>query len=256
MNLVLNARDAMPDGGTVTLATRNVELDAAFFEQQGMAPRPGHYCLLSVHDTGMGMDEQTAGRVFEPFFTTKGLGKGTGLGLSTVYGIVLEGQGVITLSTQLEQGSTFRVYFPHTMSAGRQEVAAGPTPAGDVRGTETILLIEDEALVRQLLKVVLSSRGYTILEAGTGKAACDTADGHSGEIHLILSDVILPDDKGPLVAERLRAMRPGIKMLFMSGYLGLKSDHEHSMIRQHPFIQKPFTLQALLETVHRVLDSA
>ena len=256
MNLVLNARDAMPDGGTVTLATRNVELDAAFFEQQGMAPSPGPYCLLSVHDTGMGMDEQTAGRVFEPFYTTKGLGKGTGLGLSTVYGIVLETQGVITLSTQLGQGSIFRVYIPQTTSAGRQEVAAGPTLAVDVRGTETILLIEDEVLVRQLVKVVLSSRGYSILEAGTARAACQAADGHSGEIHLILSDVILPDDRGPLVAERLRATRPGIKMLFMSGYLGLESDREHMMIRQHPFIQKPFTLPALLETVRTVLDSA
>ena len=139
-----------------------------------MAPRPGHYCLLSVHDTGTGMDEQTAGRVFEPFFTTKGLGKGTGLGLSTVHGIVLEGQGVITLSSQLGQGSTFRIYFPHTTSVVRQEVAAEPTLAVDVRGTETILLIEDEPSLRQLLKVVLSSRGYTILEAGTGKAALET----------------------------------------------------------------------------------
>ena len=256
MNLVLNARDAMPDGGTVTLKTRNVDLGDAFFEQQGMAPRPGRYCLLSVHDTGTGMDEQTAGKVFEPFFTTKGLGKGTGLGLSTVHGIVLEGKGVITLSTKLGQGSTFRIYFPHTTSAGHQEVAPGPILAMDMRGTETILLIEDEPLIRQLLKVVLSSRGYTILEAGTGKAACDIGAGHPGEIHLILSDVILPDDKGPLVAERLRAMHPCIKMVFMSGYLGVESDQEHILIRQHPFIQKPFTLPALLETVHKVLDSA
>ena len=256
MNLVINARDAMPNGGTVTLKTRNVELDAAFFDQQGMAPRPGHYCLLSVHDTGTGMDEHTAGRVFEPFFTTKGLGKGTGLGLSTVYGIVLESQGVITLSSQLGQGSTFQVYFPHTTSAGRKEVAAGPTLAVDVRGTETILLIEDEPRLRQLLKVVLSSRGYTILETGTGKAALDTSAGHRGEIHLILSDVILSDDKGPIVAERLRAMRSGIRMLFMSGYVGMESDQEHILIRQHPFIQKPFTLPVLLETVRRVLDSA
>ena len=256
MNLVINARDAMPEGGIVTLKTRNVELDAAFFDQQGMAPRPGPYCLLNVHDTGTGMDEHTAGRVFEPFFTTKGLGKGTGLGLSTVYGIVLESQGVITLSSQLGQGSTFRVYFPHITSADRKEVAAGGTLAVDVRGTETILLIEDEPHLRQFLKVVLSSRGYTILETGTGKAALDTSASHPGEIHLILSDVILPDDKGPIVVERLRAMRSGIKMLFMSGYLGMESDQEHTLIRQHPFIQKPFTLPDLLETVRRVLDSA
>ena len=256
MNLVINARDAMPHGGTVTLKTRNVELDAAFFEQQGMALRPGHYCLLSVQDTGTGMDEQTTGRVFEPFFTTKGLGKGTGLGLSTVKEIVQHSQGVITFSTQLGQGSIFRVYVPHASSAVRQEVALESTPTADVRGTETILLIEDEPLVRQLLQVLLSSRGYTLLEAATGKAAYDSAAVHPGEIHLILSDVILPDDRGPIVAERLRAVRPGIKMLFMSGYLGKESDQEHSLIQQHPFIQKPFTLHNLLEMVRRVLDSA
>ena len=256
MNLVINARDAMPHGGTVTLETRNVELDAAFFEQQGMAPRPGDYCLLSVQDTGTGMDEQTTGRLFEPFFTTKGLGKGTGLGLSTVKEIVQHSHGVVTFSTQLGQGSTFRVYFPHATVAVCQEVAVESAPTADVRGTETILLIEDEPLVRQLLQVVLSSRGYTVLEAGTGKAACDTATVHSGEIHLILSDVILPDDRGPAVAERLTTVRPGIKMLFMSGYLGMESDQEHILIQQHPFIQKPFSLPDLLETVRRVLDLA
>ena len=255
MNLVINARDAMPEGGTVTLETRNVELDAAFFAQQGMASRPGRYCLLSVRDTGTGMEEQTARRVFEPFFTTKALGKGTGLGLSTVHRIVQESHGVVTLSTQLGQGSTFRAYFPHTTSAVRQVVQAGSTLAVDVRRAETILLIEDELLLRQLLQAVLSSRGYTILEAGTGKAAADIAANHTGEIHLILSDVILPDGRGPHVVERLRAIRPGIKVLFMSGYLGMESDQANLLIRQHSFIQKPFDLPDLLETVHRVLES-
>jgi two-component system, cell cycle sensor histidine kinase and response regulator CckA len=256
MNLVINARDAMPDGGTVTLKTGNVRLDAEFFEQQGMVPRPGHYCLLSVQDTGTGMDEQTARKVFEPFFTTKGLGKGTGLGLSTVKDIVQHSHGVVTFSTQLGQGSTFRVYFPHATSAVRQEVEVVSTMAADVRGTETILLIEDEPLVRQLLKVVLSSRGYMVLEAGTVKAACDSIVEYQGEIHLILSDVILPDGRGPHGVEQLRAMRPGIKVLFMSGYLGVESDQENIVIQQHPFIQKPFALPDLLETVRRVLSSA
>lgn len=256
MNLVINARDAMPDGGTVTLKTSNVELDAAFFEQQGLPPRLGGYCMLSIQDTGIGMDEQTMGRAFEPFFSTKGLGKGTGLGLSTIQRILLECQGLITVSSHPGKGTTFRAYFPHTTSVGHQAKAAGPTLAVDVRGTETILLIEDESLVRQLLKVVLSSRGYTILEAETGKAACHTAARHPGEIHLILSDVILPDDRGPIVAERLREIRPGIKMMFMSGYLGVDSDQEHILLQQHAFIQKPFTLPALIEMVHRLLASA
>ncbi|MEP6932438.1 MAG: PAS domain S-box protein [Nitrospirota bacterium] len=255
MNLVINARDAMPEGGTVTLETRNVELDAAFFAQQGMASRPGRYCLLSVRDTGTGMDDQIASRVFEPFFTTKPLGKGTGLGLSTVYRIVQDSHGVVTLSTQLGQGSNFRVYFPHTTSAVRQEVQAGSTLAADVRRMETILLIEDELLLRQLLQVVLSSRGYTILESGTGKAAGEIAANHTGEIHLVLSDVILPDGRGPDVVERLRGIRPGIKVLFMSGYLGMESDQAHSLTQQYSFIQKPFDLPDLIETVHRVLES-
>ena len=250
MNLTINARDAMPDGGTLTLETRNVRLGAGFFKEQGIDPRPGRYCQFSVCDTGMGMDKQTARRVFEPFFTTKSLGKGTGLGLSTVDKIVQHNQGLITLSTELGLGSHFRVYLPRATGAvGEEEVAA------DLRGSETILLIEDEPLVRQFLKVVLSSQGYTILEVGTGKAACDRSVGYEGEIHLILSDVILPDGRGPHVVEQLMAMRPGMKALLMSGYVGVESDQDNRQIQQYPFIQKPFALPALFETVRRVLDS-
>jgi two-component system cell cycle sensor histidine kinase/response regulator CckA len=256
MNLTVNARDSMPRGGDLVLETRNVELDAAFFEQQGMVSTPGPYCMLSMRDTGMGMDEQTAGRVFEPFFTTKDPGKGTGLGLATVYGIVRQSQGVITLSTQLGQGATFRIYFPRDKAATRQDVATASEPAATSGGRETILLIEDHPLVRELVKVVLSSRGYTVLEAGDGKAALDISSGHQGEIHLVLSDVILPGERGPIVVDRLRAIRRGMKALFMSGYLGGEFNQEDIQIYQSSFLQKPFTTHVLLQKVRMVLDSA
>jgi two-component system, cell cycle sensor histidine kinase and response regulator CckA len=256
MNLTVNARDSMPRGGDLVLETRNVELDAAFFEQQGMVSTPGPYCMLSMRDTGTGMDEQTAGRIFEPFFTTKDPGKGTGLGLATVYGIVRQSQGVITLSTQLGQGATFRIYFPRDTAATRQDVAAASEPAATLGGRETILLIEDHPLVRELVKVVLSSRGYTVLEAGDGKAALDISSGHQGEIHLVLSDVILPGERGPIVVDRLRAIRRGMKALFMSGYLGGEFNQEDIQIYQSSFLQKPFTTHVLLQKVRLVLDSA
>ena len=200
--------------------------------------------------------EQTAGRIFEPFFTTKDPGKGTGLGLATVYGIVRQSQGVITLSTQLGQGATFRIYFPHDTAATRQDVATASEPAATLGGRETILLIEDHPLVRELVKVVLSSRGYTVLEAGDGKAALDISSGHQGEIHLVLSDVILPGEKGPIVVDRLRAIRRGMKALFMSGYLGGEFNQEDIQIYQRSFLQKPFTTHVLLQKVRMVLDSA
>ena len=256
MNLTVNARDSMPRGGDLVLETRNVELDAAFFEQQGMVSTPGPYCMLSMRDTGTGMDEQTAGRIFEPFFTTKDLGKGTGLGLATVYGIVRQSQGVITLSTQLGQGATFRIYFARDTVATRQDVATASEPAATLGGRETILLIEDHPLVRELVKVVLSSRGYTVLEAGDGKAALDISSGHQGEIHLVLSDVILPGERGPIVVDRLRAIRRGMKALFMSGYLGGEFNQEDIQIYQSLFLQKPFTTHVLLQKVRMVLDSA
>lgn len=255
MNLAVNARDSMPGGGDLVLETRNVELDAAFFEQHGMVSTPGPYCMLGVRDTGTGMDEQTAGRIFEPLFTTKDPGKGTGLGLATVYGIVRQGQGVITLSTQLGQGATFQIYFPRATAATRQDVAAASEPAATLGGRETILLIEDHLLVRELVKVVLSSRGYTVLEAGDGKAALDACSGHQGEIHLVLSDVILPGERGLIVVDRLRAMRRGMKVLFMSGYLGGEFNQEDIQIHQSPFLQKPFTTHVLLQKVRMVLDS-
>ena len=255
MNLAVNARDSMPGGGDLVLETRNVELDAAFFEQQGMVSTPGPYCMLGMRDTGTGMDEQTAGRIFEPFFTTKDPGKGTGLGLATVYGIVRQSQGVMTLSTQLGQGATFRIYFPCDTAAPRQDVAAASETAATLGGRETILLIEDHPLVRELVKVVLSSRGYTVLEARDGKAALDISSGHQGEIHLVLSDVILPGERGPIVVDRLRAMRRGMKVLFMSGYLDGEFNQEDTQIHQSSFLQKPFTTYVLLQKVRMVLDS-
>jgi PAS domain S-box-containing protein len=255
MNLAVNARDAMPSGGDLELATRNVELDEAFLEQQGMASIPGPYCMLSVRDTGIGMDEQTVGRIFEPFFTTKGLGKGTGLGLATVYGIVQQGQGVIAVSTQPGQGTTFRVYFPQALSVVSQDGVAVTTSAAIPGGTETILLIEDEPLVRSLVKKALSSRGYTVLEAGTGKAAQEASTGYQGQIHLVVSDVILPGERGPLVVEQLKTRRPDMKILFMSGYTGSQSELEDHQLNRYPFISKPFPSHVLLQKVRTVLDS-
>ncbi len=256
MNLVVNARDAMPRGGTITILTAAAALDEEFARTRpGVAPGP--HVLLAVADTGVGMDAETRSHLFEPFFTTKGPEKGTGLGLATVYGIVKQGGGHIELESEPGRGTTFQVWFPRADGAGREGARAGtagerqdaatPPP----RGTETVLLVEDERMVRALVGEVLRSAGYAVLEARDGEDALEVA-ARPGALDLLLSDVVMPRLNGPAMAGRLRASRGGLRVLFMSGYTD-----RHRVNVESPgtgFLQKPFTPGDILRKVREVLD--
>lgn len=255
MNLAVNARDAMPHGGRVTIETKNVEiLKRSRRRPEGMEPGP--YVLLSVADTGHGMSEETKSHLFEPFFTTKEKGKGTGLGLSTVYGIVKQSGGSIAVESSPGHGATFKIFFPRVDEAA--QAAEGVAGGGDqVRGKETILLVEDEPGVRGLVQETLRLHGYTVLEARHGIEALLTGAKHMGPIHLLLTDVVMPQLSGPEVAEKLLAIRPEMKVLYMSGY----PDHPvfsqgRGMVKTDPaFLQKPFAPNQLVHKVREVLDS-
>jgi PAS domain S-box-containing protein len=250
MNLVVNARDAMPQGGTITIGT-----DVADFSERtpdGVAP--GRYVVLSVADTGRGMTEETRLHVFEPFFTTKGRGKGTGLGLSTVYGIVKQSGGEVTVTSAPGQGSTFRIFLPAVDRAVAAGVNGSPAPERK-RGTETVLLAEDEAGLRKLIAGVLEGRGYTVLSAADVREALELCERHSGPIHLFLTDVVMPGMSGQDLATRASRLRPEIKVLYMSGH----TDHailEHGVLDSGiAFLPKPFTPEILLTKIREVLDA-
>ena len=215
MNLAVNARDAMPDGGILRVATTNATLDAAFVRAH-LGAQPGAYVAVSVSDTGQGMDAATAAQVFEPFYTTKARGKGTGLGLATVYGIVKQSGGYIGLETAPGRGSTFTVYLPQVTTA-EEPVAAAPPLTGPVRGTETVLVVEDEDELRALLRTGLSALGYTVLTASDGPEALALCDGDV-PVDVLLTDVVMPDMNGRELRERLAHRYPGLTTLFMSGY--------------------------------------
>ena len=254
MNLAVNARDAMPTGGRLTIETRNVTVGKAA-RHDTIGVEPGAYVLLAVRDTGHGMDAETRSHLFEPFFTTKEKGKGTGLGLSTVYGIVKQSKGSITVDSVPGQGTTFNIYFPliDREGPGSAGTADAVAPA---RGKETILLVEDEPAVRGLVHETLRLHGYTVLEARHGIEALMTVAKHTGPIHLLLTDVVMPQMSGPEVAEKLHSLRPDVKVLYMSGY----PDHpvfEHGGVsRETSFLPKPFTPNALTKKVREVLDGA
>ena len=247
LNLIVNARDAMPRGGRLTVSTRNLDLE----HSRGSVP-PGSYVLLSVTDTGEGMDRDTRERIFEPFFTTKDTGKGTGLGLSTVYGIVAQSGGHITVRSAPGQGSTFDIYLPQASidSSEEQEQKSSHLP----RGTETILVVEDDALVRRVARRILSSVGYTILEAPDGHQALQVAADHSGEVDLLLTDVIMPGMNGKELAERMITEAPGMKVIFMSGYVDNLVVHQEIVEPGIDFLQKPFDVKDLLHKVRGALD--
>jgi CheY-like chemotaxis protein len=252
MNLVVNARDAMPTGGRLTIETRNVTIGkAVHLDAVGVAP--GSYVLLVVRDNGHGMDAETQSHLFEPFFTTKEKGKGTGLGLTTVYGIVKQSGGSITVESAPGRGTTFRVYFPRV----EQEVSGltGAVKAIDpVRGRETILLVEDEPAVRGLVHETLRLHGYTVLEARHGIEALLTSAKYVGPIHLLLTDVVMPQMSGPEVAEKLLTVRPGIKVLYMSGYPDHPVFDQGGVSRETGFLPKPFSPHVMAQKVREVLD--
>jgi CheY-like chemotaxis protein len=247
LNLVVNARDAMPRGGRLTVATAGIELDpAALREHPGAAP--GAYVALDVRDTGTGISPEVRAHLFEPFFTTKAIGKGTGLGLATVYGIVKQSGGFISVTTELGHGTTFRVHLPQV--AG-QPPAVSPAAddrvkAPDASGTETILIAEDEEAVRRLSRRALERQGYTVLAAPNALEALHAAESHAGAIHLLVTDVVMPGMNGPDLARDLTRLRPDVRVLFMSGYAG--------EAKVQPFLAKPFLPETLVKRVREVLD--
>ena len=237
MNLAVNARDAMPRGGTLTLETRNAELGESEAQLRKHPVEPGRYVVLSVSDTGEGIAKEMQEEIFEPFFTTKEQGKGTGLGLSTVYGIVKQSGGYLFLYSEPGQGSTFKIYLPRVDAP--QEAPAG-APAELERGTGTILLVEDEAAMRSVARKFLERSGYRVLEAETPERALELAEQHAGEISLVLSDVVMPRMSGRELAERLRARWPGMKVLYMSGYTDDGVLRHGTLESGVAFLQKPF----------------
>jgi PAS domain S-box-containing protein len=250
MNLALNARDAMPDGGTLTLRTANLRLDGT----QDEDVRPGEYVMLAVSDTGIGMDETTRARAFEPFFTTKEVGQGTGLGLATVYGIVKQSGGHIEVESEIQRGTTFRIYLPQLPPAAETTVRANaPAP---LAGRETVLLVEDDPSVREVTAAMLRALGYRVVEASGGIEALRRCGEFKGPIHLLLTDVVMPMMNGREVANRVQAILPGVKTLFMSGYT------DDSILRQGvldegvAFLSKPLTHETLGRKLREVLGAS
>jgi two-component system cell cycle sensor histidine kinase/response regulator CckA len=250
VNLVVNARDAMPDGGKLILQTSHTELS----EQQAARMhfvQPGSYVQLTVTDTGTGMDAETVAHIFEPFFTTKEKGRGTGLGLSTVYGIIKQSDGYILVDSELGKGTSFRIFLPHvTESAHAPTVKVETAPAAAV--TSTVLVVEDEESLRDLISEVLRRHGYRVLAASDGAKALEAARAHRGQIQLLLTDVVLPGIGGPILAKQLTSEQPGMKTLYMSGYSDFNA-FGTNLPPDSPLLHKPFTKEALLEEVGQTL---
>ena len=247
VNLVVNARDAMPEGGRITIEIAEVALDEGDAGRVAGLPA-GPYIVLTVSDTGAGMDEHTKARIFEPFFTTKEPGKGTGLGLATVYGIVRQSEGGVTVESQLGVGTSFKIYLPRVDGVVEEETAA-VAPVG--RGTETVLLVEDETHVRSLVETVLAEHGYHVLTAGRPREAVRLAERHAGPIHLLLSDMVMPEMSGSALARQILPLRPEMVVLFMSGY----ADYPAEQATGGGLLQKPFTPDALARAVRGALDT-
>jgi PAS domain S-box-containing protein len=251
MNLVVNAKDAMPGGGKLTIRTQTTTVD----DKHGCEPqfiRPGRYVMLSVSDTGAGMDRETQSRIFEPFFTTKEKGKGTGLGLSTVYGIVKQTGGYVVVQSEPGCGTSFHIYLSQV--EGLADHKAVSAPVGALGGTETILLVEDEESVRELVRDTLTAKGYTVVEAENGEAGLAAAAQHKGSIDLVISDVVMPAMGGRELARQLIASRPGIKILYLSGYTEDTLVEEGLAENEAGFLQKPFSLQTLARKVKEILS--
>jgi CheY-like chemotaxis protein len=252
MNLAVNARDAMPAGGKLTIETANLE---AGKDHPGRDSNlePGQYVMLAISDTGAGMDAATKSHLFEPFFTTKDKGKGTGLGLSIVYGIVSQNGGAIRLYSEPGKGTTFKIYLP--MVEAEPEVAPATMPSVVNSGTETILLVEDEDAVRSLVREMLNSQGYNILEAASPSEAMSMASECREPIHLLLTDVVMPGMRGPDLAKALILSRPNMRVLFMSGYSDGSFLSYGELGNSAAYIQKPFAAAALAKTIREMLET-
>jgi two-component system, cell cycle sensor histidine kinase and response regulator CckA len=253
-NLVVNARDAMPQGGRLTIETTNTMLDSAYIFQH-VGATPGDYVMLAISDTGIGMTEAMQARIFEPFFTTKEVGKGTGLGLAICYGIIKQAGGHIWVYSEVGQGTTFKIYLPRVHDAAdtlpmRAERPVVPT------GTETVLLVEDEPLVREVASKMLHEQGYTVLAAANGEEAWRVLQGATGAtIALLITDVVMPQMGGKVLAEQVRRMYPSIKVLFVSGYATDAIAHHARLSPGTHFLSKPFTRAAFAHKVREVLDA-
>lgn len=251
MNLAVNARDAMPEGGTLTIQTKNVELDQEYVNAHGVRGKPGAYVMLSISDTGMGMSQEVQSHIFEPFFTTKELGKGTGLGLATVYGIVKQSGGWIWVYSEIGNGSVFRIYLPSSRQEPLVEQKA-PEPIAH-HGTETVLLVEDEEMLRKVTAEYLQRRGYQVLQAESGPQAQQILEQHEGDIDVLITDVVMPGFAGTKLAELCLAKRPLIRIMIVSGYADRTTHHE--AVAGAVYLQKPFSLNTLAQRLRSLMTS-
>jgi nitrogen-specific signal transduction histidine kinase/CheY-like chemotaxis protein len=253
MNLALNARDAMPNGGKLTLETSNIQLDETYAHEH-QPVEPGRYVMLAVSDTGVGMSPETLAHIFEPFYTTKEPGKGTGLGLSTVYGVVKASGGYVWVYSELGQGTTFKIYLPR-VDQPAQPLSGENRPSGIQRGTETILLVEDDPQLNQLASSVLAHCGYRVLTAANPEEGLAVCRNHPHEIHLLVTDVVMPKMNGRQLAEEVARIRPSVKLLYVSGYTSNAIVHYGVLDAGLWFLPKPFSLAALVAKVREVLDA-
>ena len=253
MNLVVNARDAMPQGGKLVIETQNMVMDQAFVRRYPYPVQPGPYVLLTVTDGGIGMDAETKARAFEPFFTTKEKGKGTGLGLSTVYGVVKQSGGYIDIYSAPGAGTTFKIYLPRVDEAIKSEKPAG-SKADSFSGSETILIAEDEESLRRLTRNTLELCGYKVIEAKDGVEALEVSERHSGTIDLLLTDIVMPEMGGRALAQELARRRPEIRLAYMSGYTGQAVGSQGPVDPGSVFLLKPFTRELLTRKIREALD--
>ena len=253
MNLAVNARDAMPNGGMLTIETRNVEFDEAYAVSHVPA-KSGSYVMIAVSDTGHGMDAATQAHICEPFFTTKELGKGTGLGLATVYGIVKQSDGFIWVYSEPGHGTTFKLYSPRHAGDSKGEAAESRSDATLLVGSETILLVENDNEVRHIVADVLRGAGYTVLQADNGVNALQFTTRYVGPIDLLVTDIMMRQMNGRVLAQQMRVSRPETKVLYMSGYEDNAIVRQGVLVERTPFLAKPFSLDILLKQVREVLD--
>jgi two-component system, cell cycle sensor histidine kinase and response regulator CckA len=255
LNLAINARDAMPTGGTIRIETASVELDELYTSHH-LGAEPGLYVMLAVSDSGVGMDEETQSHLFEPFFTTKEPGKGTGLGLATVYAIVKQAGGSIWVYSEVGHGTSVKVYLPRAVEADAEAPTAPAEQPHQLRGSETVLIAEDEDAVRALLCHLLEAHGYRVLTANGGAEAIRLVQGHLDELDLMITDLVMRDVTGQKLADEVRAIVPGLPILFMSGYADSMPELDTSGRLRSAFVPKPFTAEALARAVRRILDGA